>query len=84
MDVALRLQPEDFGTLYNAACFYAQIGDADRALAMLDRAVDTGQGFRDWIEHDHDFVAIRELPRFQAILSRLEASPAPPGPAGSR
>ena len=84
VEVALRLQPEDFGTLYNAACFYAQIDDTERALAMLDRAVDTGQGFRDWIEHDHDFVAIRDLPRFKAILSRLEASPGRPGPAGSR
>ena len=84
MEVALRLQPEDFGTLYNAACFHAQIGDADRALDMLDRAVDTGQGFREWIEHDHDFVAIRDLPRFQAILSRLDASPGHPAPAGSR
>jgi len=44
---------------------------------MLDRAVDTGQGFRDWIEHDHDFVQIRALPRFQAILSRLDPSPEP-------
>ena len=77
IDAALRLQPNEFGTLYNAACFYAQIGDADRALDMLDRAVDTGQGFRSWIEHDHDFVGIRKLPRFQAILSRLDASTAP-------
>jgi len=83
MEVALRLQPEDFGTLYNAACFHAQIGDDDRALDMLDRAVDTGQGFRDWIEHDHDFVNIRHLPRFQAILSRLDASAGRSVPGGS-
>ncbi|MDB6164712.1 MAG: Adenylate cyclase [Xanthomonadaceae bacterium] len=78
IDVALRLQPEDFGTLYNAACFYAQIGDANRALELLDRAVDTGQGFRDWIEHDHDFDAIRTMPRFREIMSRLDSSSSHP------
>jgi adenylate cyclase len=70
-EAALRMRPDDFGTLYNAACVYAQVGDYDRAMDLLDRAVDTGQGFRDWIEHDHDFDAVRQLPRFQEIVARL-------------
>jgi adenylate cyclase len=70
-EAALRMRPDDFGTLYNGACVYAQIGEYDRAMDLLDRAVDTGQGFRDWIDHDHDFDAVRQLPRFQEIVARL-------------
>jgi adenylate cyclase len=71
VDAALRLRPEDFGTLYNAACFHALAGEPDRALDLLDRAIATGQGFRDWIEHDHDLASLHAMPRFQQILARL-------------
>jgi adenylate cyclase len=71
-EAALRMRPDDYGTLYNAACVYAQIGEHDRALDLLDRAVSTGQGFREWIDHDHDFDTLRHLPRFQEIVARLD------------
>jgi adenylate cyclase len=77
VEAALRLRPEDFGTLYNAACFHALAGEPDRALDLLDRAIATGQGFRDWIEHDHDLASLRGLPRFQQIMARFEQSEAP-------
>lgn len=32
----------------------------------------TGQGFRDWIEHDHDLDSLRDLPRFREIMARLD------------
>ena len=75
-EAALRLRPDDFGTIYNVACFFAHGGDADRALDLLDRAIATGQGFRTWIEHDHDLDSLRGLPRFREILSRLDSAPA--------
>ena len=53
------LRPDDFGTLYNAACFHAVAGEPERALDLLDRAISTGQGFRDWIEHDHDLASLQ-------------------------
>jgi adenylate cyclase len=74
-EAALRLRPDDFGTLYNVACFHAQVGETDRALDLLDRAIATGQGFRDWIEHDHDLASLHGLPRFHDILARLESFP---------
>jgi adenylate cyclase len=79
VEAALRLRPDDFGTLYNAACFYAQAGDPDHALDLLDRAVATGQGFRNWVEHDSDFDSVRDQPRFHAILGRMAAMPHPDG-----
>ncbi len=72
IETALRLQPDDFGTLYNAACTYTHMGDHERALDLLERAVSAGHGFRDWIEHDSDLDSLRGLPRYREILARLE------------
>jgi adenylate cyclase len=68
---AVSLMGDDFGILYNASCFYARLGQAERSLELLDRAVGTGRGFRRWIENDGDFDALRADPRFQAILARV-------------
>jgi adenylate cyclase len=72
MEHALSIRPKDFDVLYNASCFYAIAGDAERALDLLERAVAEGQGFLDWIEHDSDFAGIRHLPRFRAIVASLQ------------
>jgi Flp pilus assembly protein TadD len=72
IEIALHLRPNDYDALYNCACYYAKAGEPDRALDLLERAIATGQGFRDWIEHDNDLRSLRGLPRFQAVLSRLQ------------
>lgn len=72
IETALSLCPNDYNTLYNSACFYALIGEEERALDLLERAFNTGEGFRDWIEHDDSFDDMRELSRFQEILARLD------------
>ncbi len=71
IDEALRLHGEEFGTLYNAACFYSLQQDTDRALDLLERAVALGIGYPDWIAHDADFAPLRPLPRFQALVASL-------------
>jgi TolB-like protein/Tfp pilus assembly protein PilF len=63
-----------FSGVYNAACTYALLGDHDRALAMLDRAVTHGRGNLGWIEHDTDLDPLRGDPRFEAILDRLRTA----------
>jgi len=72
IETALRLQPDDFGTLYNAACTYTHMGENERALDLLERALATGSGFRDWIEHDSDLDSLRGLPRYREIMARLD------------
>jgi adenylate cyclase len=64
---------DDYATLYNASCFYARIGQGDRSLELLDRAVGEGRGFRSWIEKDSDLDSVRADPRFQAILARVKS-----------
>jgi tetratricopeptide (TPR) repeat protein len=71
-DMALHLRPNDYDTLYNCACYYARAGEPEQALDLLERAVATGQGFRDWIEHDTDLDSLRASPRFQDIMARIE------------
>ena len=72
VEIALELRPDDYGTLYNAACFYALAGETTHALDLLERAISTGEGFRDWIENDADFDSLRDLPRFGALIARLD------------
>jgi adenylate cyclase len=68
---ALAMRPDDWSVLYNAACFYSQSGDHERALDLLERALGHGGGYLDWIRHDTDLDPLRGLPRFQALLANL-------------
>ncbi len=68
---ALAIEPDDHNTLYNAACVYALAGRTDDSLECLERSVRHGTGHRGWVENDPDLTALREHPRFRALLERL-------------
>jgi TolB-like protein/Tfp pilus assembly protein PilF len=68
VEAALRLKPDDFGTIYNAACYYSLSGEIERALDLLEQRPVSNLA---WIEHDPDMAPLRENPRFKAILARL-------------
>jgi len=71
---AMTLAPNDPLILYNAACNWALLGESDRALDGLERALDAGVAVGDWIRHDPDFASLRDHPRFQAIAKRIAPS----------
>jgi adenylate cyclase len=77
VEAAMRARPDDFSTLYNAACYYSLAGDVERALDVLEQACTLGGGSRDWFDHDTDLDALRESPRFKALLARLDSGDAP-------
>jgi TolB-like protein/tetratricopeptide (TPR) repeat protein len=77
---AMAARPDDFSTAYNVACAHALLGERDRALELLDRAVRHGRGNLGWIEHDTDFASLRGDPRFEAIVGRLRAAAAGSSP----
>ena len=52
-------------------CFYSQIGEPERALDYLERALQQGGGYLEWIEHDTDLDPLRAMPRFEALLATL-------------
>lgn len=70
---ALKLRPDDYATVYNAACYYSLAGDTERALDLLEKVGSTGTGNREWIERDNDLAALRGNPRFEALLAKLDA-----------
>ena len=72
VEAALRARPDDYATLYNAACYYSLAGDVERAMGLLERACESGGGSRDWFEHDSDLDPLRSNPRFQQLLARLD------------
>jgi non-specific serine/threonine protein kinase len=71
---ALELEPDAGPVKYNSACFYALLGDTERALELLESAFAltlNSIGNRDWLLNDPDFESIRDHPRFQAIIDQL-------------
>jgi beta-lactamase regulating signal transducer with metallopeptidase domain len=55
-------------SLYNAACSYALLGDADHALPTLTDALNAGWDDVDRIGDDSDFDPIRSDPRFAQVV----------------
>ena len=66
---ALHLEPDEPQVLYNVACVYALLGEADLAVDCLERSVTRGWGQRDWMAHDPDLAALRDHPRFRALVA---------------
>jgi adenylate cyclase len=69
--LAQQTAPDASGVLYNTACLYARLGEPEKALDLLEKAVDLGARNKKYYESDPDFTAIREHPRFQALLRRI-------------
>ncbi|MCC8362911.1 tetratricopeptide repeat protein [Lysobacter sp. A6] len=68
---ALKQAQDEPVVLYNVACFYAEQGDQERAIDLLERAVSLGWGDRAWMEHDSDLDPLHGHPRFQALIERI-------------
>ena len=72
MNLALTLYPEDGGIVFNGACMYALLGNAEKALDLLEFAIEKGYGNKDWLDQDPDYDSLREEPRFLAMMEKLE------------
>jgi adenylate cyclase len=70
-DLALQTDENESNVLYNIACVYAQLGESERAIALLERAVGLGWRDRAWLETDTDLASLREVPRFKALLQLM-------------
>lgn len=56
---------------YNVACVFILVGDTDRALAILEEQARSSTLYRHWLENDSDWDAVRDHPRFRAVLESL-------------
>ena len=68
---ALDADRDEPAIMYNVACTYSLLGEIDKAIDLLDRAIQQGYGHRAWLSHDPDLAPLRDDPRFQALLDRL-------------
>jgi hypothetical protein len=59
------------GTYFNAACFYAQIGDIDKALNYIEQAFEAGNRMKEWFETDGDLNPLRDQTRLKALMDRF-------------
>lgn len=68
--------PRSFGhthhTYYNIACVYAVLGDTDKAMAWLERSVDTGFACWPFFRIDPHLENLREMPAFTRLVADLE------------
>ena len=68
---AREVAADDPSVLYNIACALVRAGFPDQALDTLEQAVGMGFGQRTWFENDSDLDALRETPRFVALVEKL-------------
>ena len=68
--------PRSFGhthhTYYQIACVYAVLGDTDKAMAWLERSVDTGFACWPFFRIDPHLESLREKPEFKRLVADLE------------
>ncbi len=67
---ALAIDPEDCGILYNIACVYSLLGQKEDAIDCLDKAMSHAAWYKSWAQHDTDLDALRDHPRFKAVMDR--------------
>jgi adenylate cyclase len=68
MSRAVELSPNDSTMLYNAACFYSELGDKDLAMDHLHKAIANGFESYEFIRRDPDFDNIRNEPGFIELM----------------
>jgi adenylate cyclase len=66
---AVAIDPDDPTTRYNVACFYAQLGEIEKALDFLENTITS----RTWVESDPELEPLRAHPRFRALVEKLPA-----------
>ena len=69
---ALAIRPDDPMLLYNAGCVFALLGRAEPAIECLEKAARNGLSHKAWYQHDSNLDPLREHPRFQKLVRKLE------------
>ena len=54
---------------YNLGCFYARVGRADQATALIAASLELDPSLREWAREDPDLVSIRDSPKVRSLLA---------------
>jgi tetratricopeptide (TPR) repeat protein len=66
-----RLEPRNPLVFYNLACSYSLIGQADLAVAALEKALLLGYRDFKWLARDPDLRTLRKHPLFRSIEDKI-------------
>jgi len=69
---ALQHNVDDSGNIYNLACCYGLMGEADLAALYLEHAFEAGWDDLNWAMNDPDFESVRESDVMQETFTGLE------------
>ena len=65
---AIALSPGDSVMMYNAACFYAVLGEKKLAIESLKNSISSGNENYEWLRRDPDLDCIREEPEYIELM----------------
>jgi tetratricopeptide (TPR) repeat protein len=68
LDEALQAHPDSAAVRYELACHFATGADVDAAIEWLREAVERDAGVAEYAVKDEDLTALREDPRFRALI----------------
>lgn len=71
MDEGIDRYPDNASMQYNAACYAALVGDGERAIELLRRALELDPAMALWVAKDADLESIRDDPR---VVAAAEAA----------
>ena len=71
LERAEEVSPQEAIVHYNLACYWSLAGKKQLALSYLSRAVSLDGQFRNLIDGESDFDAIRSEPEFQALIALI-------------
>ncbi len=69
---ALATDPNDPVILYNISGAYALLGRGEEAISYLEKALKNGYTSKEWIVNDSYLDSVRNHPRFQKVLKKLD------------
>ncbi|MCH8946780.1 MAG: tetratricopeptide repeat protein, partial [Acidobacteria bacterium] len=74
-DILVRVERDGTEALSKVVATYAALGDKDKAFEWLDRAVAAFEWNTLFLKVDHQFDPLRDDPRFQSLLRRMNFLP---------
>jgi adenylate cyclase len=70
---AVIFHPDNLRLLYNVACGFAEEGDVESALELLEHVVNgVTEGWVKWLEIDNSLDPIRDDPRFKEMMAKAK------------
>src|SRR5262245_562751 len=73
---AIAIDPDDLVVNYNVACTYATLGDLERAMCRIQRAIPADptcrRAFSGWMKMDISLDPLRSLPEFHRLMQAID------------